>query len=168
MLKRFYPPTKDHLFLSDSETESDDELNNYVKDQHSNKNTRSNNRRRSIKKECKRSNSKKVNGESSQDKDAFKEEQEFEVMKDAKKYQQKMKKFPIPEPVPVPIRISPIPSFITWQRLGESMKQKYEQPLHYLTQILLKQWDESRGNNEVMMRKPIGNVIDPIKAEASV
>ncbi|MBA0869828.1 hypothetical protein Goshw_003870 [Gossypium schwendimanii] len=25
------------------------------------------------------------------------------------------------------------------------MKQQYEQPLHYLTQILLKQWDESSG-----------------------
>ncbi|GMI87131.1 DEFECTIVE IN MERISTEM SILENCING 7, RNA-DIRECTED DNA METHYLATION 1 [Hibiscus trionum] len=77
-----------------------------------------------------------------------------------------MKKFLIPKPVP--ISVSPEPSLVTWQRLGESMRQKYEQPLHYLTQILLKQWDESRGNNEVMLRQPIGNVIDPSKAEASV
>ncbi|MBA0870981.1 hypothetical protein Goshw_019682 [Gossypium schwendimanii] len=55
------------------------------------------------------------------------------------------------------------------------MKQKYEQPLHYLTQILLKQWDESSGNDinnniEVMIMKkqPIGNVIDPRTAKATM
>ncbi|XP_039036076.1 protein RDM1-like [Hibiscus syriacus] len=91
-------------------------------------------------------------------------------MEEAKQYQEDMKKFPIPEPelVPVPAMVFVEPSFITWQKLGESMKQKYEQPLHYLTQILLKQWDESRGNNEEMMKPPIGNAIDSSRAEASV
>ncbi|KAL1080055.1 hypothetical protein V6Z11_D10G264900 [Gossypium hirsutum] len=86
-----------------------------------------------------------------------------------------MKKFPVPEPISVSISLE-TSSFITWEKLGESMKQKYEQPLHYLTQILLKQWDESSGNGinnnniEVMTMKkqPIGNVIDPRTAEATV
>ncbi|MBA0870815.1 hypothetical protein Goshw_017543, partial [Gossypium schwendimanii] len=86
-----------------------------------------------------------------------------------------MKKFSIPESNSVYVSLEPS-SFITWEKLGESMKQKYEQPLHYLTQILLKQWDESSGNGinnnniEVMILKkqPIGNVIDPHTAEATV
>ncbi|MBA0871291.1 hypothetical protein Goshw_023806, partial [Gossypium schwendimanii] len=87
-----------------------------------------------------------------------------------------MKKFPIPESNSVSVSLEPS-SFITWKKLGESMKQRYEQPLHYLTQILLKQWDESSGyginnnnNIEVMIMKkqPIGNVIDPCTAEATV
>ncbi|KAB2010729.1 hypothetical protein ES319_D10G261700v1 [Gossypium barbadense] len=53
---------------------------------------------------------------------------------------------------------------------------KYEQPLHYLTQILLKQLDESSGNGinnnniEVMIMKkqPISNVIDPRTTKATV
>lgn len=78
MLKWFYPSKNDHLFLSDSETESDDdELDSHILDG-LNRKIRSNNRQKSIKKECKRSNYKKeitvVNGESKQDKEAFKKE----------------------------------------------------------------------------------------------
>ncbi|MFQ6652958.1 hypothetical protein Gotur_024593 [Gossypium turneri] len=179
MLKRFYPPKSDHLSLSDSETESDDELDSHIPDRHLNRKSIINNRQKSIKRECKRSNYKKeitvVNGESSQDKEEFKKEPENEVIKEAKKYQEYMKKFPVPEPISVSVSLE-TSSFITWEKLGESMKQKYEQPLHYLTQILLKQWDESSGNGinnnniEVMIMKkqPIGNVIDPRTAEATV
>ena len=68
--------------------------------------------------------------------------------------------------VPVAQESSSILPFNTWQNLAELMKQKYEQPLHYLTHILLKQWDQSRAStNEI---KPIGNVIHPSKAEATV
>ena len=75
MLKRFYPPKDDHLFLSDSETESDGDMNDYVRHHHLNQ--KRNNREKTTKKECNRSNKKKitlVNGESSQDREAFKEE----------------------------------------------------------------------------------------------
>ncbi|XP_022764270.1 protein RDM1-like [Durio zibethinus] len=71
--------------------------------------------------------------------------------------------------VPVALETSPELPFITWQKLAESMKQKYEQPLHYLTHMLLKQWDQSRASttkNELI--KPISNVIHPSKAEATV
>ncbi|KAK5833099.1 hypothetical protein PVK06_016911 [Gossypium arboreum] len=86
-----------------------------------------------------------------------------------------MKKFPIPELISVSVSLKPT-SFITWEKLGESMKQKYEQPLHYLTQLLLKQWDESSGNSinnnnvevMVMKKQPIGNVIDPRTVEGIV
>ncbi|KAG8481028.1 hypothetical protein CXB51_025789 [Gossypium anomalum] len=86
-----------------------------------------------------------------------------------------MKKFSVPEPILVSVSLEPS-SFITWEKLGESMKQKYKQPLHYLTQILLKQWVESSGNGinnnniEVMIikKQPIGNVIDPRTAKATV
>ncbi|TYH00358.1 hypothetical protein ES288_A10G269600v1 [Gossypium darwinii] len=176
MLKRFYPPKNDHLSLSNSETESDNELDSHIPDRHLNRKSRINNRQKSIKKEYKRSNYKKeitvLNGESSQDKEAFKKEPENEVIKEAKKYQEYMKKFPVPEPISVSVSLEPS-SFVTWEKLGESMKQKYEQPLHYLTQILLKQWDESSGNGinnnnievMIMKKKPIGNVIDPCTAE---
>ncbi|XVE99564.1 hypothetical protein REPUB_Repub03eG0210000 [Reevesia pubescens] len=169
MLKRFYSPKNDHLYLSNSETESDDDLNDYVHDEHLHQ-KRNTIKEKSIKKECKRSNKKEitlVNGESSQDQDreAFKEKPENEVIKEAKNYQECMKQLP----VPVSLESSSVLPFITWQKLAESMKQKYEQPLHYLTHVLLKQWDESRArsnNNELM--KPIGNVIHPSKAEATI
>ncbi|MBA0571326.1 hypothetical protein Golob_004905, partial [Gossypium lobatum] len=160
-------------------TESDDELDSHIPDRHLNRKSIIKNRQKSIKRECKRSNYKKeitvVNGESSQDKEEFKKEPENEVIKEAKKYQEYMKKFAVPEPISVSVSLE-TSSFITWEKLGESMKQKYEQPLHYLTQILLKQWDESSGNGinnnniEVMIMKkqPIGNVIDPRTAEATM
>ncbi|PPR98427.1 hypothetical protein GOBAR_AA22239 [Gossypium barbadense] len=92
-----------------------------------------------------------------------------------RKHSRKNQKFPVPEPISVSVSLEPS-SFVTWEKLGESMKQKYEQPLHYLTQILLKQWDESSGNGinnnnievMIMKKKPIGNVIDPCTAEETV
>ncbi|XVF75343.1 hypothetical protein PTKIN_Ptkin13bG0180500 [Pterospermum kingtungense] len=163
MLKRFYPPKNDHLLLSDSETESDDDKNNYFHDKQLYRKT--NNNGKTTKKESKRSNKKKitlVNGESSQDKEAFKEKPEIEVIKAAKAYQEYMKQLP----VPVALESSSIVPFITWKSLADSMKQKYEQPLHYLTHMHLKQWDQSRAStNET---NPIGNVIHPTKAEATV
>ncbi|MFQ6629376.1 hypothetical protein Gotur_007347, partial [Gossypium turneri] len=98
-------------------------------------------RYKSIKKENKRSNNKKetvvVNGESNQDREAFKKEPENEMIKVAKKHQEYMKQFSIPEPIQISVSLEPS-SFIIWEKLGESMKQKYEQPLHYLSKIPLK------------------------------
>lgn len=88
-------------------------------------------------------------------------------MKDAKEYQEYMKQLPVPDALE--LSSSSVLPFITWQGLAESMKHKYEQPLHYLTHILLRQWDESRDstkNNESI--KPIGNVIHPSKAESTI
>ncbi|MBA0855653.1 hypothetical protein Goshw_016897 [Gossypium schwendimanii] len=48
-----------------------------------------------------------------------------------------MKKFPVPEPIQISVSLKPS-AFIIWEKLGESMKQKYEQPLHYLRKIPLK------------------------------
>ncbi|XP_021296080.1 protein RDM1-like [Herrania umbratica] len=171
MLKRFHPVKDDHLLRSDSETESDD--NNLDDHAHGeNLYRKRNNREKTIEKQCKNSNEKEItldNGKNSQDREeGFKEEPENIVMKDAKEYQEYMKQLPVPDALESSSSSSVLP-FITWQGLAESMKHKYEQPLHYLTHILLKQWDESRDstkNNEPI--KPIGNVIHPSKAESTI
>ncbi|KAK6933185.1 Protein RDM1, plant [Dillenia turbinata] len=59
-------------------------------------------------------------------------------IKQAKIYQQKMKSIPIPTSREYEI------FFETWQDLAQAMKSLYGQPLHYLTNVLLKQWDLSR------------------------
>ncbi|XP_004511382.1 protein RDM1-like isoform X2 [Cicer arietinum] len=76
-------------------------------------------------------------------------------------YQDYMKQIPIPSS-----RGSVIP-FNSWMGLGSSIKQLYGQPLHYLTNILLKQWDQLRigGEDEYM---PLDDIIHPSKAEATV
>ena len=57
--------------------------------------------------------------------------------------------------------------FITWEGLVKSMKQLYGQPLHYLTHVLVKQWDRSRiGADEG--NKPVDNIIHRNKAEGIV
>ncbi|MBA0856261.1 hypothetical protein Goshw_025676 [Gossypium schwendimanii] len=48
-----------------------------------------------------------------------------------------MKKFTVLKPIPMSVSLEPS-LFIIWENLGESIKQKYEQPLHYLTQIPFK------------------------------
>ncbi|OMO96847.1 Protein RDM1 [Corchorus olitorius] len=172
MLKRYNPPKSNHLFLSSSETESDDNYRHRKKI----------NKRKIIRKESKRSNKKKptpVNGESKEEVSKIneikeevskvngvsKEEQENEVIKEAEKYQEYMKLLSVPVTVESPSKLP----FITWQDLAKSIKQKYGQPLHYLTHNLLKQWDESRANNKnEINNNPIGNVIDPLKAEATL
>lgn len=58
-------------------------------------------------------------------------------------------------------------SFISWQGLANSIKQRHEQPLHYLTHKLLREWDESRiGSNDE--NKALEDIIDPAKAEATI
>ncbi|KGN56957.1 protein RDM1 [Cucumis sativus] len=83
------------------------------------------------------------------------------LMKRAEMYQEYMKQIQIPAQ-----RGSVIP-FTTWMGLGKSIKQLYGQPLHYLTNILLKQWDQLRlGSADEY--KPLDTVIHPSKAEATV
>ncbi|KAF7806880.1 protein RDM1 [Senna tora] len=76
-------------------------------------------------------------------------------------YQDYMKQIPIPSH-----RGSIIP-FRSWMGLGKSIKQLYCQPLHYLTNTLLKQWDQLRMGSE-SEHMPLDNIIHPCKAEASI
>ncbi|XP_039116709.1 protein RDM1-like [Dioscorea cayenensis subsp. rotundata] len=76
-------------------------------------------------------------------------------------YQDFMKSIPIPT-----CRRSVIP-FTSWQGLGGSVKALYGQPLHYLTNKLLIEWDHSRvGSND--MCQPLDTIIHPLKAEALI
>ncbi|EOY05752.1 hypothetical protein QUC31_016624 [Theobroma cacao] len=83
------------------------------------------------------------------------------LIRRAEMYQEYMKQLPIPTQ-----RGSIIP-FTTWMGLGRSIKQLYGQPLHYLTNILLKQWDHLRIGSEDE-HSPLDIVIHPCKAEATV
>ncbi|KAK4257973.1 hypothetical protein QN277_007493 [Acacia crassicarpa] len=83
------------------------------------------------------------------------------LIRRAAMYQDYMKQIPIPR-----YRGSIIP-FTSWMGLGRSMKQLYGQPLHYLTNVLLKQWDQLRIDSEDEY-KPIDDIIHPSKAEANI
>ncbi|WOK98501.1 protein RDM1 isoform X2 [Canna indica] len=83
------------------------------------------------------------------------------LVRKAEMYQDYMGRIPIPSQ-----RASVVPC-TSWQGLGKSVKQLYGQPLHYLTNILLKQWDQTRvGHYDEY--KPLDAVIHPSKAEALI
>uniref|UniRef100_A0A5B7BAH6 Protein RDM1 n=1 Tax=Davidia involucrata TaxID=16924 RepID=A0A5B7BAH6_DAVIN len=86
---------------------------------------------------------------------------EGSVIRRAEMYQEYMKHVPIPTH-----RGSVIP-FTSWTGLAKSIKQLYGQPLHYLTNIRLKQWDQLRIGADDEDR-PLDTVIHPCKAEASI
>ncbi|KAL7251243.1 hypothetical protein ACSBR1_013136 [Camellia fascicularis] len=83
------------------------------------------------------------------------------LLKHAESYQEYMKQIQIPT-----LRGSIIP-FNTWQQLAKSLKQLYKQPLHYLTNVQLKQWDKARINIEEE-QIPMDNFLHPAKAEATI
>lgn len=76
-------------------------------------------------------------------------------------YQEYMKQ------IPIPARRGSLIPFSTWMGLGKSLKQLYGQPLHYLTNVQLKQWDQMRINSENEW-KPLDTIIHPSKAEANI
>jgi hypothetical protein len=76
-------------------------------------------------------------------------------------YQEYMKQ------IPIPIHRGSVIPFTTWMGLGKSIKQLYGQPLHYLTNNLLKQWDQMRIGSEDEQR-PLDTIIHPCKAEATI
>ncbi|KAK0607896.1 hypothetical protein LWI29_022200 [Acer saccharum] len=88
-------------------------------------------------------------------------EQADQLFKRAEMYQDYMQQLPIPRH-----RGSIIP-FTSWMGLGKSIKQLYNQPLHYLTNIRLKQWDQMRFGKEDEQRD-LDTIIHPCKAEAAV
>ncbi|XP_064961070.1 protein RDM1-like isoform X1 [Musa acuminata AAA Group] len=69
--------------------------------------------------------------------------------------------------IPIPAHRGSIIPFTSWQGLAKSVKLLYEQPLHYLTNILLKQWDQSRVGHDDEYR-PLDTIIHPSKAEALI
>ena len=79
------------------------------------------------------------------------------LAKEAEMYQEFMNRIPIPR-----YRRSIIP-FYSWQELGRSMKQIYGQPLHYMTNLLLRQWDQQRSTATAA-----DSVVHPSKAEALI
>ncbi|XP_048428333.1 protein RDM1-like [Pyrus x bretschneideri] len=83
------------------------------------------------------------------------------LMRRAEMYQDYMKQIPIPSN-----RGCVIP-FTSWAGFGKSIKQLYGQPLHYLTNLLLKQWDQLRIGSEDEYR-PLDTIIHPRKAEATI
>ncbi|KAL5702226.1 rdm1-like [Ranunculus cassubicifolius] len=83
------------------------------------------------------------------------------VFRRAEMYQDYMKHIRIPT-----LHGSTIPCN-SWQSLAKSLKKLYGQPLHYLTNALLKQWDQSRIGSDKEYQ-PLDTVIHPRKAEATI
>jgi len=86
---------------------------------------------------------------------------EVAIFRKAKMYQDYMKEVPIPTH-----RGSVVPC-TSWTGLAKSLKQLYGQPLHYLTNIRLRQWDQLRAGGEDEYR-PLDTIIHPYKAEANI
>ncbi|KAF6138123.1 hypothetical protein GIB67_033537 [Kingdonia uniflora] len=83
------------------------------------------------------------------------------IIRRAEMYQDYMKQIPIPS-----LHGSLVP-FTSWQGLAKSLKQLYSQPLHYLTNVRLKQWDQMRiGSHDEY--QPLDTIIHPVKAEAII
>ncbi|KAK4798965.1 hypothetical protein SAY86_024330 [Trapa natans] len=86
---------------------------------------------------------------------------EERLLRKAEMYQLYMKEIPIPSK-----RGSLVPCY-SWTELGKSLKIIYRQPLHFLTNILLKQWDQVKiGTRDE--DQPLDEIIHPIKAEATI
>lgn len=83
------------------------------------------------------------------------------IIRRAEMYQEYMKQLPIPTNRP-----SVIPC-TTWQGLAKSIKLLYGQPLHYLTNICLKKWDQLRMGSEYE-HQPLDTIVHPSKAEISI
>ncbi|NP_001170520.1 uncharacterized protein LOC100276351 isoform 2 [Zea mays] len=83
------------------------------------------------------------------------------LIRRAEMYQQYMKRIPVPA-----YRDSVIP-FTSWLGLAGSLKQLYEQPLHYLTNVLLKKWDQQRIGSDDEHRR-LDAIIHPARAETLV
>ncbi|KAJ0249013.1 Protein RDM1 [Hirschfeldia incana] len=88
-------------------------------------------------------------------------EDEASLVMRAEMYQCYMKELPIPTN-----RGSVIP-FTSWVGLGFSIKQLYGQPLHYLTNLLLQRWDQSRLGSDFGYES-LDFIVHPCKAEATV
>ncbi|XP_057771647.1 protein RDM1 isoform X2 [Salvia miltiorrhiza] len=79
----------------------------------------------------------------------------------AASYQEYMKS------IPIPTKRSAVIPYTSWTGLGASMKQMYEQPLHYLTNIHLQRMDRERLGAEDE-DVPLDLIIHPCKAEVTI
>ncbi|GAB4827466.1 hypothetical protein Ancab_034350 [Ancistrocladus abbreviatus] len=136
MLKRYLPFEDKHLANSNSETESDD-LSDITS--------------------CNRCNKNGVRGKEDNGGVKLQEEAPEELVYRAKIYQQHMKRILLPKPSGFAAKYN------TWVELAMSIEEFYKQPLHYLTFVLLKQWDELRDGKE-----PLHKISNVIEAEATV
>ncbi|CAH9086175.1 unnamed protein product [Cuscuta epithymum] len=86
---------------------------------------------------------------------------EDELIRTSQMYQEYMQKLPVPSH-----HGSVIP-FTSWMGLAASLKRLYGQPLHYLTNIQMKQWDQVRiGTHDEDV--PLDTIVHPCKAEATI
>ncbi|CAN0857054.1 Protein RDM1 [Linum grandiflorum] len=83
------------------------------------------------------------------------------ITRNAEMYQEYMKALAVPS-----LRGSVIPCS-SWMELGRSMKQLYGQPLHYLTNLNLRRWDDLRTGTE-HQHQPLDFIIHPSKAETTI
>ncbi|WMV50624.1 hypothetical protein MTR67_044009 [Solanum verrucosum] len=69
--------------------------------------------------------------------------------------------------VPMPTQRGFVIPFTSWVGFAASMKEFYGQPLHYLTDVQMKKFDQMRlgADNEDV---PLDTIIDPGKAEATI
>ncbi|KAL3513337.1 hypothetical protein ACH5RR_026054 [Cinchona calisaya] len=83
------------------------------------------------------------------------------LLRKAQIYQEYMKQIPTPS-----LRGSNVP-FTSWTGLGTSLKQLYGQPLHYLSNVHLRQLDQLRLGADDEDRQ-LDAIILPPKAETSI
>ncbi|KAJ6987405.1 protein RDM1-like [Populus alba x Populus x berolinensis] len=158
MLRPHAPLRSNHLCLSDSETESDDLDEHILNVQDRKKNSTG---VYDGKENCMYKKNKEIDTVNEDHMKSLMDESDI-TMRKAEIYQEYMKQIPVPSSTcGLPV------SYMTWQELARTIKQVYGQPLHYLTNKLLKQWDQLRiGTKDES--KPLDNIIDPIKAVATV
>nr|XP_043637782.1 protein RDM1-like [Erigeron canadensis] len=83
------------------------------------------------------------------------------MLRSAKMYQEYMKQ------IPIPAQNGSVITFTSWGGLAKSMKQLYQQPLHYLTNVRVKEWDQIRWDADVKA-EPLDSIIHPCKAETNI
>ncbi|KAF3783365.1 RDM1 protein [Nymphaea thermarum] len=69
--------------------------------------------------------------------------------------------------IPLPTDHQAVIPCVTWQGLAKSIKRIYGQPLHYLTNVLMKQWDLARMETDDY-HWPLEYIIHPCKAAATI
>ncbi|GAU18866.1 hypothetical protein TSUD_228560 [Trifolium subterraneum] len=71
------------------------------------------------------------------------------------------------EQIPIPSNRGSVIPYTSWMELGKSIKKLYGQPLHYLTNVILKQWDQMRIGSEDEYKR-LDDIIHPCKAETTI
>ncbi|KAK7374840.1 hypothetical protein VNO80_08283 [Phaseolus coccineus] len=136
MFRRYGPPEYKHMLLSDSETESDDNLSNVAVTVAA---TLAEDGRREREEEGNKTLSTHQHATSFKSKQTLDPEALLEL---AKEYQTKMENKDIPRDGVKEMMV------VNWKGLAKTLKTLYGQPLHYLTQKLCNEWDKSRFGSD--------------------